>query len=360
MTTTYMIEEEVNPDTLESLPVMGGRKKKDTATKSLTEQDAVDLAAMSQEIANSAAKKAFDLGFTYASERADKITNEYESKIKALSEQYTKPRTVVVGYKLNDLKPVKFKDGAMSPPKFMPWLLGMINVGKSGGKWPFLFGPAGTGKTTACELAAEILGVKFGHISCTPDMSSSFVYSRQTANGFVDSDFIKAFRDGYLFLFDEVANAPGSIMIAINNAMTNGHLYNPITGETIKRHPNFALCFADNTNGKGGTGAFGERGRLDGATLDRIKAKRIDYDTELERALCPDTKLLEAMWSLRVKLADKKAIDVVSTRSIKSAYLEQQAGFTTEEIADGFKQSFDASNVSLVDECFKAVLKAGK
>lgn len=369
-TMTYEIEDEATlaPDkptkrTTKS-PALDNPEQGDV---SMSEASAADTAALVQQVANKAATEAFKMALEQASERLDAANARasaaeasFETRIKELEQKHSAVRTVVIGYKMNELKPVKFKNGAQHPPKFMPWLLAQISVGKAGGNWPFLFGPAGTGKTTACELAAEVMGVAFGHIACTPDMSTSYIYSRQTKDGFIDSDFIKRFRSGGLFLFDEAANAPGSIFIGINNAMTNGRLYNPITGETIARHPDFALCFADNTNGKGGTGSFGERGRLDGATLNRLEPLEIGYDTELERTLCPDTKLLEILWGMRVKLAEKKALDVVSTRQIKNAYLQTQAGMTHEDISRGFRAKFDASNAALVDECFAAVKKGGK
>ena len=48
--------------------------------------------------------------------------------------------------------------------------------------------------------------------------------------------FIRIYRNGGVFLFDEVDAADGNVMVCVNAALANGMLCNPVTGEVIERH----------------------------------------------------------------------------------------------------------------------------
>jgi len=157
-----------------------------------------------------------------------------------------------------------------------------------------MVGPKGTGKTTHAQKLAEALDLSFGMVSMTAGTSPAAFYGRPKVGGdggVVESQFVKIYRDGGVFLFDEIDAADSNILLIVNSALANGHFSNPQTGEEIARHPDFIPLAAANTMGLGGGRDYVGRERLDAATLDRWSAGRIRV--ELDEAL--ETELAEAI-----------------------------------------------------------------
>lgn len=350
MSTSFVIETEVNPETLdavEQMPIMGGRKGRKPVEAS-PEAAAADLAALSKRIAAETVRQAWDVTLAGASERIATETAVLEAKLSevearlAIAEQ-AKQKTVVIGVKINALPPVKTK---LRPAKLLPEILLQAKVGQAGGTWPYIWGPTGSGKTTLAAQVAESLGLEFGHLSCCEDMGEAHVMGRHTQTGFIQSDFLRLYESGGVFLWDEMDAMNSSVSIVLNAGLGNGHVYNPFTGKSIKRHPDFICIGAGNTNLKGGNGQY-TRSRQDAALADRFSQFVVDYDTGLEKELCPDGALLEKLWSMRVELANKKANDGIGTRAIKNAYLQVQAGMTHAQVFQCFANRFDKANAEL-------------
>lgn len=343
-------------------------KRRATRTKGPAEEnpsedaDASELAAIMQQAAQDAAKAGFELALNGAQDMASKIIADLSAKSFPLGEKLKeledrirdaesiKQKTKVVGIKLNELPAKKLK---LSPCKVLPMLIAQAKVGQAGGNWPMLKGPTGCGKTVAGEQLAETLELPFDHVNCTEGMSETWIHGRNTPNGFIPGGFFKSYRDGGVFLLDEIDACNENVLLGINTALANGRYHNPMNGETVARHPNFICIGAANTNGKGGTGAYTGRSRLDGATLNRFSLLVVEYNTDLERELCPDKKLLEILWTIRVKLMDKKSQDVISTRDIKNAYLQSQVGISQKEILGMLQERMDTANHSLFTEVGK-------
>ena len=82
-----------------------------------------------------------------------------------------------------------------------PLLLQTLAVGLN----VLLVGPAGTGKTTAARKAAEALGLGFSCLSVGPQTSKSDLLGFVDAGGtYRESLFVQAYRDGGVFLLDEI------------------------------------------------------------------------------------------------------------------------------------------------------------
>jgi len=369
---TITTEFEVQEETLEAVPAekpRRGRPPRSVGNPGESEADPNETAAMMRELATLTAKSTTELTMRLAGEQASKVLGEVAKERDALSTaiaaleervreaEIAKQKTKIIGIKLGELPAKKLKFSMpQSMASLLAELIGQAKIGQAGGNWPMLVGPTGCGKTVLAELVAESLGLEFSHTNFTEGASETWVHGRQTPTGFVEGAFSNAFKTGKLFLGDELDACNDNVLLGMNTAMANGSYYNPISGETIKRHPNFVFIAACNTNGKGGTGAYSGRSRLDGATLNRFSMFAVDYNTELERELCPDKKLLEVLWTIRVKLTEKKSADVVSTRDIKNAYLQAQTGFATQRILDCLAMRMDAAN----RELFKAPAAAEK
>lgn len=193
-----------------------------------------------------------------------------------------------------------------------------------------LVGPAGSGKTTLCEQVAEALSLRF--------YFTGAVASEYKLSGFVDAQgrivstaFREAYKNGGLFLFDEVdASMPQAIM-AFNAALANGHCDFPGDTEPTKRHPDFRVVAAANTYGRGADRQYVGRNQLDAASLDRFAVINMDYDETMETALAGNRQWTMRVQRIRREISKQQVRHIVSPRaSIMGAKL-LAAGFSTDE-----------------------------
>ena len=146
----------------------------------------------------------------------------------------------------------------------------------------FVFGPAGSGKTTLAGSVAESLGLRL--------FMSGAVRKDFKLFGFIDAHgeyrsttFRDAFENGGLFLFDEIDASDSGVLLQLNAALANGVCDFP--DATIKAHPDFRVMASANTNGDGATAAYSARQLLDGATKDRFTVHTCDYDNNLVKQI---------------------------------------------------------------------------
>lgn len=158
------------------------------------------------------------------------------------------------------------------------------------GEHVLMVGPAGTGKSTIAEQAAEALGLKSYAISLSPQTPASQLLGYMQATGdYVRSLFREAYEHGGVFHFDEMDNAHPSVLAVINAALANGAMAFP--DQMVKRHPDFRAVASANTYGRGATRAYVGRQAIDAATLDRFSVETIEVDETLENELCHSTGL---------------------------------------------------------------------
>ncbi len=205
-----------------------------------------------------------------------------------------------------------------------------------------LVGPAGCGKTHLAMQVAEALGLPFACISCTAGMSEGQLLGRLVPTGeagkfeYLRSDFVKCYEEGGVFLFDEIDAADSNTLLVINAALANGHMAVPNRPDkpTAFKHPDFVCIAAANTFGTGADRQYVGRNQLDESTLDRFRIGQIelDYDPDIEAALCPDEALRTRLLTLRAKVRESKVRRVVSMRFLRDAYVMLQAGDSIEDI----------------------------
>lgn len=158
------------------------------------------------------------------------------------------------------------------------------------GEHVMMVGPAGTGKSTIAEQAAEALQLPSYSISLSPQTPASQLLGYMQATGeYVPSLFRKAYEEGGVFHFDEVDNAHPSVLATINAALANGHMAFP--DQMVKRHDDFRAVASANTYGRGATRQYVGRQAIDAATLDRFSIETIEIDEALENDLCHSTGL---------------------------------------------------------------------
>lgn len=199
----------------------------------------------------------------------------------------------------------------------------------------YLVGPAGSGKTTAANQAAEALGIPF--------FFTGAISSEYKLTGFIDAQgrvvcpaFRRCYEHGGLFLFDEIDASMPQAVLAFNAAIANGQMDFP--DGTVKRHPNFYCVAAANTFGVGADRVYVGRNQMDGATIDRFVYIRWMYDEDLEREIVLSKGLKEPIrWIEHVQKVRKIAADlslrhVISPRASNDGALLLEAGLTWEEV----------------------------
>jgi cobaltochelatase CobS len=274
--------------------------------------------ALSTKIARQVMHSVYDT----LDERTESILNLVNERVQALS----KNTKVAVAIKIND-EPIKKLEKQAHPN--LTEVVGLLKSGLT----PLLVGPAGCGKSFVAHQAAEAMGLPFAHLCFTAGVSEVWLFGRQTPMGFVEGDFSKTYKNGGVFLADEFDAADPNLALSINTALANGHLYNPISGENIPRHPNFNFIAAANTFGKGGDIVYTGRSRLDGATLDRFTIVEIGYVEAVENALCPDAALADKLRDIRDNLIDRGSKEILSYRAFAKAYtLKHALGYADKKI----------------------------
>lgn len=204
-----------------------------------------------------------------------------------------------------------------------------------------LTGPAGCGKTFLAKQVADGCGLPFATVSCSADMSSSTLLGwllpvNSATFEYVESDFIRLYENGGVFLLDEMDAADPSILLVINQALANGRLSVPQRrGNTeVIRHKDFVCIAACNTFGRGANVMYAGRERLDEATLDRFRLGLIemDYDADLEVRLVA-SEVLTWGRQVREKIEKAQLRRILSTRFLLDASaLYHEAGATINEI----------------------------
>jgi MoxR-like ATPase len=143
----------------------------------------------------------------------------------------------------------------------------------------YMWGPAGTGKSTIAEQLAADLGLTF--------YGQSSLYFAHDLKGFEDgagkfhdTPFFRAFTLGGLYFLDEYDNSNPQIGTFLNGAIANRWFDFPGVG-TIKAHDDFYCIAAGNTAGNGPVNGY-LRNQLDAANMDRFRKMKITYDPRID------------------------------------------------------------------------------
>ena len=230
-------------------------------------------------------------------------------------------------------------------------LLGLIEEGHRN---LMMVGPAGCGKTTMARQVAQALNLPFGFLSLSAGVTETHLLGRvlPQADGswqYQKSLFVTIYEEGGVFLLDEIDAADANLMVAINAALANGALANPVTGAVHERHPDSYIVAAANTWGRGADTQYVGRNQLDASTLDRfvLATVLVDYDTKLERAAVrqalaeEDAKaLIGWVTDLRKRIVEHRLRRVASTRLVFNTVAALKAGRTLKDVQARYFQDW--------------------
>ena len=179
----------------------------------------------------------------------------------------------------------------------------------------YMYGPAGSGKNILAQQVAKALGLDFYYCST--------ITQEYKLEGFIDAggvyhetEFYRAFKNGGLFMLDEMDASCPEALIILNNALEQGYFTFPCG--VVKAHENFRCIAAGNTCGHGATIEFNGRMKIDEATLNRFSIEYMGYDERIELACAgDDSELVEFIHELRKASQKAGMYLVLGYRNIK-------------------------------------------
>lgn len=243
----------------------------------------------------------------------DKITDFIHEFVK--KEYGNLPKTLDI--RVTDDKTIKVEG---LTHKIFPKVLKLVNMGKA----IMLTGPAGTGKNFLIEQIANALDGKFFY--------SSTITQEYKLTGFIDAsgnyhstELRKAIdyanenpNTKVIMMIDEIDASIPDTLVVVNSLLANGYFDFP--DQRVSVGKNFVVIAAGNTVGLGADMVYTGRNVIDGATLDRFILVKMDYDTELENALCPEESLKNFIYDIRRSAKKNKVNCIVGMRCLKNAY----------------------------------------
>ena len=183
------------------------------------------------------------------------------------------------------------------------------------GKIPYLWGPAGTGKTTAAQRIAAASGQKF--------YFTSSVFDKYDLTGFVDAQgelidtpLIRAILNGGDYLFDEWDVSDNQSVKFFNMLLSQRMFVIPKYG-VVKCHPKFRVIAAGNTKGTGPTANYPTAVIQDASCRNRFVSIYYGYNEEIEMKLAKgDNSLVSFVHDLRAAVKESGLDTVISYRNI--------------------------------------------
>lgn len=209
----------------------------------------------------------------------------------------------------------------------------------------YLYGPAGSGKSTGGEQAAKALGIDFYSVSLnrqsTPTLLTGFIDAQ---GKYAETDFFKAFTRGGLYLIDEMDNASGNLLTTLNTALANGYMSFPC-GQ-MPMNANFYCVGTGNTIGLGADRQYNERQQLDAATIDRFSFLPWGYDEHSELA-----------WALAINDACKPWVDAVQKIRRNAEANNIRCAVTPRASIKGAKKLLQRPNMAFADMAAMYIFK---
>ena len=213
-------------------------------------------------------------------------------------------------------------------------LLTMIVAGRDPLGLPVaIIGPAGSGKTTACEHAGAALGLPFYTNGALTGVHELFGY-RDGAGTYHGTPFRQAFEHGGLYLLDELDRSDPAVPVALNSAIANGFAAFPDRAEPVRAHKDFVPVVAANTYGRGADRLYVGANQLDASTRDRFITLTWDYDEALERSLAGDDAWTAYVQAARAAASTLKVRHVISPRASMAGATLRRAGLPFDLVAD--------------------------
>lgn len=216
---------------------------------------------------------------TIAQTQVDKISEQIITGAKSMLEDFIKKEYGTLERKVVtvvDGKKVDLGEGEILHEKFDTICKFVAN-----NEPVFLTGQAGTGKNVLCQQVAKALGLDF-YFTNAVTQEYKITGFTDAMGVFHETQFYKAFKNGGLFMLDEMDASIPEVLIILNAAIANRYFDFPAPIGYVEAHPNFRVVSAGNTYGLGANYDYVGRNQLDMASLDRFAMVRVDYSKAIE------------------------------------------------------------------------------
>ena len=151
---------------------------------------------------------------------------------------------------------------------------------------PYMIGPSGCGKTYLVRQIAQVLGMEFVDIGYINEEYE--ILGFQTATGkYSRPNFYRCYKYGMIAFCDELDNGNSRATVKLNSFLSNQleSSYSFPNGENVKRHYNFRIIAAGNTEGNGADANYNTREKIEESVQQRFIPMYIDYDNDVEKAI---------------------------------------------------------------------------
>ncbi len=225
---------------------------------------------------------------------------------------------------------------------------------------PYLIGPSGCGKTFMIKQIARLLDMEFidiGYINEEYD-----ILGFQTATGaYSTPNFYRCYKYGIIAFCDELDNGNSRATVKLNSFLSNNldSSYNFPNGECVKRHPNFRIVAAGNTEGNGADANYNTREKIEESVQQRFLPVHVGYDNTVEKNILkayPDWfefvvvfRMATDKWSEVNGIAAQGILTTRDTSRIKR-YLDNKSFSPEKIIKYEFVQTKDAEYLSFLSD----------
>ena len=222
----------------------------------------------------------------------------------------------------------------------------------------FLTGQAGTGKNVLCQQVAKALGLDF-YFTNAVTQEYKITGFTDAMGVFHETQFYKAFKNGGLFMLDEMDASIPEVLIILNAAIANRYFDFPAPIGYVEAHPNFRVVSAGNTYGLGANYDYVGRNQLDMASLDRFAMVRVDYSKAIElRVANGNEDLVNFCEDFRQASIKAGVRCVVSYRAIGRLAKMESLFDLQEAIKSCLTKSLEKDDLNAIKSCME--VKSGK
>lgn len=195
----------------------------------------------------------------------------------------------------------------------------------------YLYGPAGSGKTTAGKHCAKAFKLPF-YFTGKIDSEYLLLGFNNAQGETVRTQFREAYEHGGVFLFDEIDRSAPSAFTALNAALANGICAFP--DGVIAMHKDFKCIAAGNTRMSGADNTYIAGQQQDASSVDRFAFLQWGYDEKLERALASNAAWCEYVQAARAQVEARGINHLITPRATLDGCKLLSAGLSWQETSE--------------------------